>query len=177
MRARFIPFALLTASLACAAGSSGNHATLVSIVSAQKDIDGKLAHLWPDEPMFVLGPARGVFLKEYGAVFTAEIYLAPAPVSVVIPNPTKDMIASYHRKKLERLPQLEQAMRDLLAQTASSLNNLGDSDHVVLAVDLPTYAWEETDGVPAEIVMKASKSALAAASKDQLASVIQTEEY
>jgi len=169
---------LFTAALAQAAGAAGNHATLVSLVSTQKNIDGKLAHLWPDEPLFVLGPARSVYLEGYGAVFTAEIYLAPAPINPMMPNPTKEMIASYHRKKVERVPQLEQAMRDALAATASSLGStLADTDNIVLAVELPSYAWEETGGVPAEIVMKGQKGALLAAAKDQLAAVIQTEEY
>jgi len=175
---RLICVFLFAAAFVRADGVAGNHATLVSIVSVQKDIDGKLTHLWPDEPFLVLGGARGVYLEGYGAVFTAEINLAPAPINVFQPNPTAEMIAHYHQRKQERVPQLEQAMRDLLVATASSLGTkLADSDRVVLAVDLPTFAWENSAGIPTQIIMQGQKGALLGASKDQLASVIQTEEY
>ena len=175
---RLICALLFAAALAHAAGAAGNHATLVSIVTVQKSIDGKLAHLWPDEPYFVLGSTHGVYLEGYGAVFTTEVNLVTAPINVFQPNPTREMIVRHHQRKIERLPQLEQAMRDLLLQTASSLGpTLADTDNVVLAVDLPSYAWEETGGVPTEIVMKGQKGALLAAAKDQLDKVIEMEEY
>jgi hypothetical protein len=174
---RLICALLLAASLIHAAGTAGNHATLVSIVSVQKNIDGKLTHLWPDEPFLVLGGARGLYLNGYGAVFTAEIYLAPAPMNVFQPSPTREMIARYRQRKQERVPQLEEAMREVLAQTASSLSTLADTDRVVLAVDLPSFAWEDSAGIPSQIIMQGQKSALLAATKDQLAAVIQTEVY
>jgi len=168
---------ILGAGLAQAAGAPGNHATLASIVSVEKSIDGKLTHLWPDEPFLVLGGARGVYLEGYGAVFTAEIYLAPSPMNVFQPNPTKEMVARYRQRKQERVPQLQAAMRELVAQIASSLGTLSDNDRVVLAVDLPSFAWEDAAGIPSQIIMQGQKSALLGASKDQLPSLLHTEEY
>lgn len=175
----FVVSLLAAAGCGYAAGPNQGHATMVSIVSVQKSIDGKLAHLWPDEPFFVLGTAHGVYLDGYGAVFTAEVNLATAPISPIMPAPSKDMIARHHQRKLERIPQLEQAMRELLVQTASSLDTLADTDRVVLAVSLTSYSWEPA-GLPCQIVMQGQKGALVAARNAggaELASVIKAEEY
>jgi hypothetical protein len=177
---RFFVVLLAAAGFGYAASPDQGHATMVSIVSTQRSIDGKLAHIWPDEPFFVLGTTHGVYLDGYGAVFTAEVNLATAPISPFMPNPTREIIARHHQKKVERLPQLEQAMRDALAQTASSLDTLADTDRVVLAVSLTSYAWEPA-GLPCQIVMQGQKGALVAALNAgggaQLAGVIKAEEY
>ncbi len=127
---------LLAVGSAFAASPEQDHATVVSVVSMQKSIDRQLAHLWPDEPYFVLGTTHGVYLDGYGAVFTAEVNLASAPVSPLMPVPTQARIDQHHQKKLDRLPLLEKAMREILVQTAASMDTLSDSDHVVIAVSL-----------------------------------------
>jgi len=170
----------LAAGLACAAGPDQEHATVVSVVSMQKSIDRQLAHLWPDEPYFVLGTTHGVYLDGYGAVFTAEVNLASAPVSPLAPVPSKERINQHHQKKLDRLPQLEQAMREILVQTAASMDTLSDKDHVVIAVSLTSYSWEPA-GLPCQIIMQGQKGALMAARSanggPQLASLIKAEEH
>jgi predicted metalloprotease with PDZ domain len=169
---------LAAAGFGSAADPDQSHAAAVSIVSMQKSIDGRLSHLWPDEPFFVLGTTHGVYLNGYGAVFTAEVNLVTAPISPFMPTPTKEMVDRHHQRKLERVPQLKQAMRELLAQTAASLDTLADTDHVVLAVSLTSYAWEPA-GLPSQIVMQGQKGALVAARNagTQLDSVIKAEEY
>jgi hypothetical protein len=71
-------------------------------------------------------------------------------------------------------------MRDLLVQTAASMDTLSDTDHVVLAVSLVSYPWEPS-GLPSQIVVQGQKGALLAARSagdaTQLASVIKSEEY
>jgi hypothetical protein len=180
MRGYAATAALLLAAGAAYAASPEQHATMVSVVSMQKSIDGGLAHIWPDEPFFVLGTTHGVYLDGYGAVFTAEVNLAAAPISPLMPHPTKEMIDRHHKKKLERLPQLEQAMRELLVQTAASMNKLADTDRIVIAVSLTSYAWEPP-GLPCQIVVQGTRGALVATRSagggTQLASVIKAEEY
>ncbi len=173
----------LLVALLLAAGSPGfaadadpGHAVMVSIVSTQRSIDGRLAHIWPEEPFFVLGTTHGVYLEGYGAVFTAEVNLATAPVSPLMPIPTKEMIARHHQKKVERIPLLEKAMREMLVQTATSMDTLADTDRIVIAVSLTSYSWEPA-GLPSQIIMQAQKGALLKASGGtQLASVIKAEE-
>jgi hypothetical protein len=169
---------LAAASIGFAAGP--DRAAMTSIVSVQRSIDGKLAHMWPDEPFFVLGTTHGVYLDGYGAVFTAEVNLVTAPVSPLMPVPTKEMIALHHQKKFERIPQLEQVMREAMAQAAASMTTLADTDRVVLAVSLTSYSWEPP-GLPSQIVMQGQRgdlvAALNAGGGAQLANVIKAEAY
>jgi hypothetical protein len=176
----FAVLILAAAGYGYAASPGQGHATVISIVSMQKSIDGKLAHIWQDEPFFVLGTTHGVYLDGYGAVFTAEVNLVTAPISPLMPVPSREMIDHHHQKKLERIPQLKAAMRELLVQTAASMDTLADTDRVVLAVSLTSYSWEPA-GLPCQIVMQGQKGALVAARNagggTQLASVIKAEEY
>ena len=171
---------LAAAGVGLAASPEQDHATMVSIVTVQKSLDGRLAHIWPDEPFFVLGTTHGVYLDGYGAVFTAEVNLVTAPVSPFMPVPNKDLIERHHQRKVERIPQLEQAMRQMLVQTAASMDTLPDTDRVVIAVSLTSYSWEPT-GLPCQIVMQGQKGALVAARNAgggaQLASLIKAEEH
>ena len=180
MNRLFVVLILAAAGFGYAAAPDQGHATMVSIVSVQKSIDGKLAHIWQDEPFFVLGTTHGVYLDGYGAVFTAEVNLVTAPISPFMPVPSKEMIAHHHQKKVERIPQLKEEMRKLLAQTAASMDTLADTDRVAIAVSLTSYSWEPA-GLPCQIIMQGQKGALLAARNagggTQLASVIKAEEY
>lgn len=180
---RVLVFAVLflaAASLGYAADPDQDRANMVSVVSLQKSIDGKLTHILPDEPFFILGTTHGVYLDGYGAVFTAEVNLATAPISPLMPNPTKEMIDRHHQKKMDRVPVLEQVMREILVQTAASMDTLPDSDRIVIAVSLTSYAWEPA-GLPRQIVVQGRKSTLLAARNasdgTQLARLIKAEEY
>ncbi|HTP85509.1 MAG TPA: hypothetical protein VMJ34_01110 [Bryobacteraceae bacterium] len=176
---RLFAVLMLVAGLACAANADQGRATMTSILSAQRTIDGRLAHIWPDEPFFVLGTTHGVYLQGYGAVFTAEVNLATAPVSPLMPVPSKEMIERHHQKKVTRLPELEKAMRELLVQAAASMNTLADTDNVVLAVSLTSYSWEPP-GLPSQIVMQGQKGALLAAKnggEPQIDSAIKSEAF
>ena len=176
---RFFAVMTLAAGVMFAAAPEQARAAMVSVVAQQKSIDGKLAHIWPDEPFFVLGTTHGVYLEGYGAVFTAEVNLATAPVSPLMPTPSQEMIENHHQKKVARLPDLERAMRELLVQTASSMTMLNDTDNVVLAVSLTSYSWEPS-GLPSQIVMQGKKGELMkarGAGGTQLASVIKSEVF
>src|ERR1022692_1316563 len=50
------------------------------IAAAEKNLDDRFTRLWDDNPFVVLGPTRGVYLENYGAVFTAEVNLVAGPV-------------------------------------------------------------------------------------------------
>ena len=50
-----------------------------TLAAAEKSLDDRIAGLWGDNPLIVLGPTRGVYLEGYGAVFTAEVNLVAGP--------------------------------------------------------------------------------------------------
>ncbi|HUS05918.1 MAG TPA: hypothetical protein VMZ52_06475, partial [Bryobacteraceae bacterium] len=114
--------AILLAATAAWGASAPAKVTRVSILAAEKSIDTRIGRINVEEPMYVLGPPRGIYLDGYGAVFTAELNLvASAVVSPFRPAYTKDEVAKLKQKKAQRLVVLKQAMRDMLMATAPLL--------------------------------------------------------
>jgi hypothetical protein len=133
--------------------------------------DTKLASLGgANDPVDLLGAARGIYLDGYGAVFTAEasLILTPTttPFHTVITEPEK---AKVRQRKLDRLPMLKQVMREMWRDSATTLTAIPDNQQVVIAVRLLYLPWEDTRGLPGEIVMKGDRRAA-------VTGAIQTEE-
>src|ERR1700678_832504 len=116
------PFLLLaTALLAVAAityvpASAANASPRVTrpmLVAMEKSLDSRVTRLSQDNPFVLLGPTRGIYLDGYGAVFTAEINLVSMPAAMMMfrPELTKEEIEQHRQKKLARLPQLKEALR------------------------------------------------------------------
>jgi hypothetical protein len=112
--------------------------------------------------MDVLGAARGIYLDGYGVVFTVEVSPIVTPtVNPFRPVMTEPEKAKVHQRKLERLPMLKQLMRDMWRESATALTSIPDNQQVVIAVRLLYHPWEDTRGLPGEIVMKGDRRAVA----------------
>jgi hypothetical protein len=136
----------------------------------EKRMDSKVSSADAKDPIDLLGLTRGLYLQGYGVVFTTEVSLIVTPT----PNPfrqqiTKEEATRVHQRKLEHLPLLKKAMHDMWMDVASSLTSVPDTEQVVLAVRLLYYPWEDTKGLPGQIVMKGPRKAA-------LTGSIQTEE-
>jgi len=137
----------------------------------EKLIDTRLFALGSaNQPVEIAGLTRGLYLANYGAVFSSEISLAP----LVTTNPfrltiTKKLHDDVHQMKLSRLPALRTTMVEMMKQAAQGLPQVPDSQQIVLAVRLDYMSWEDRTGLPAQILMTATR-------KDALAGVVQTTE-
>jgi len=147
-----------------------------TISELEKHFDSELLRVGGADPIDMLGLTRGLYLSDYGAVFTAEVSLivtpSVSPFRLVMSDADK---AKVHQRKLEHLPLLEKAMREMVLNTAMTVGAAGErvnvvnsSAQIVLAVRLLYLPWENTVGLPGQIVMKADL-------KDALAGKIQTE--
>ena len=74
--------------------------------------------------------------------------------------PTKEMLVATRKKKLERLPLLKDAMRAQLASAAIALEKLPADEKVVLGISIFRRSWEDSTGLPAQIVMQATRKDL-----------------
>ena len=85
--------------------------------------------------------------------------------------------ASFRSRKLQRIPLLEQDMREVMAQTAaaSDMDMVPPNERIVIGVTLFYFKWEDSSGLPRQIVMSAEKQKLlqAVRNKVNLATVIQ----
>ena len=126
--------------------------------------DNTLKAINPVDPVDVLGSTRAVYLQDYGVVITTEVSLIITPS----PNPFRqkitpaDVKAIHHRKEL-RVPLLEKTMLEMVKAAAMTmtgavgLRNVAASPlQVVYVVRCLYLPFENTSGLPAQIIMKAT---------------------
>ncbi len=140
------------------------HAASVSrgtITAVEDSLNRRLKSLVPGEPYLVLGEAHGVYLDSYGAVFTASVNLVEGPnVSPFRQAISAKERADLRQRKLDRLVKLRGVMREALVVSAGMLDTVPVSEQIVVSVTLPRYHWEDTAGLPSQVVMQASRLAL-----------------
>ncbi len=152
---------------------------------AMSRLEGQIDALFSTGPnaSSVEGNTRGVYLDGYGAVFTTMLSVVPTPT----PNPfnnfsLKDIMA-VHNTKLKQLPFLREKMRQsLLVMSASpALEGVRPGEQVVCGVTLFYFKWEDTTGLPREILMQGEKQKLLSVQsgrvpRSQLDAMLRTQE-
>ncbi len=131
------------------------------LAAIEKSIDDKLKHFDVAQPLDLLGLTRGVYLKGYGAVFTAEMGLLQAPmISPFRPKVSKDEALQIRATKQKRVPEIRKLMREMLLASAASLDSLPPGEQIVLGVSFIYSSWEDVSGLPKSILMQAQRSQL-----------------
>ena len=109
-------------------------------------------------PIELLGNTRGVYLEGYGAVFTTELSVVatqgPSPFLTTIP---KELIARVHQRKVERLPALRKAMKEMIRVAGLTLVQVPENQQIVMVVRLDYRKWEDTGGLPGQILMRTDR--------------------
>jgi hypothetical protein len=149
------------------------------LIPVEKRIDQRLETLF-DEPFLLLGMTRGLYLDKFGAVFSAELQLVSTPGvgTFGFTAPTKEMLVATRKKKLDRLPMLKDAMRAQLASAAIALEKLPAEEKVVLGISIFRRSWEDSTGLPAQIVMQATrKDLINARTAPAIEAAIRTQEF
>lgn len=124
----------------------------------EDDFNLKLSTFSPVEPVYMLGLTRGVYLQGYGAVFSVEMDLIQSPTV----NPfhgaiTKQDIGATHARKLKQLPLLQDAVRRQMIACAKALDAMPPDQQLVMVVRLDYQPWEDTDKLPAQILLTADR--------------------
>jgi len=131
------------------------------IEAMEHSLDRKLAGLWPADPVEMVGPTQGAYVEGVGAVFMGEVNVAPAAgLTPFHPSVTPDEIRRIRDKKVQRMAQLRTAMREMLVDSARSLDAVPADEQVAVGVSLFYWKWENREGLPAQIVMHAPRKAL-----------------
>lgn len=129
-----------------------------------------LADATQNEGVDLLGDTRGVQLEDYGLVFTTEVSLVLTPaITPFRQKISPELAARIHKLRVERMPQLKAAMKEMLVTMASRFTQLPPSQQLVMVVRLYYGAWEDTTGMPGQVMMKASRA-------DAMAGKVETEE-
>jgi hypothetical protein len=160
MKRSTLALAAVLAAAGLVAAAPAPAVSYTAIASFETRLDRTLSRFDITEPCDLLGAARGVYLPGYGAIFTAEIDLVMTPILPFVPAPAPSEVQRLHKKKLNKLPALRQAMRQALVEAAASLETARTSDQIVLGVTLFYRRFEMKDDLPAQIVMQAPRQTL-----------------
>jgi hypothetical protein len=150
---KVLPLLLVAAVGFSAAGPPG--VSHNSVVAGETSLENRLKGLWTD--LTLIGRARGVYLEGYGVVFTAEVTVVTAPLSLIGPQQTQAQKDLIKAAKLKRMPELKTALKQALVALATSLDVPPD-ENVAIALLLYRYPGEEK--LPVQIVVQASKKKL-----------------
>ena len=111
--------------------------------------------------MVMIGSTRGGYLQGFGAVFTLEVNVVPmANVSPFKPSYTEQELRQLNQRKRGRLRELEELGAGILVKEAGKLGAIPEGEKMALIISLFHFTWEDTDDLPAQVVIQAPRRAL-----------------
>ena len=141
-------------------GAERPQVALQAMTALEKDIDGRIMATGGADPCVVLGGTRGLYVLGFGAVFTSDVDLVNSPsIGLFQPTISPEQKALVHKHKVAHLALLQNSMRETLVALAQSvlLKNMSGTDQIVVGVRLMYRPWEDTSGLPGQIVMRADR--------------------
>ncbi len=124
----------------------------------EKSFDVRLEKASAD-PMMVLGATRAVYLEGYGVVFTTEVDLIQTPgMQLMFGKMTPEDVGRIHGRKAKNVAALKSAMTEMIKTAAGTLLQIPVDQKVIVAVRMLYMPWENTAGLPSQIVMTATRA-------------------
>lgn len=150
--------ALLFAALLCAAAVPRIPRHVMQGV--ERGFDQRFQRFNVDDPIEVLGPARGVYVDKFGIVLSAEVNLVVTAITPFRPQLSPEQLEKLRQKKLARLADVRKVMRDTMISTATMLKAMPAEEQVVVGLTFFHRPFENTQDLPGQIVMQAPKRVL-----------------
>jgi hypothetical protein len=111
--------------------------------------------------MEILALPRALYVEGVGVVLTADVSLTYAPMinpfQLTIP---KEVQEKNHETRLRQLPVLLEEMRQTLLNASVSLDTMPLTEKIILGVTIGHQSWENTAGLPSQIVMQGERGRL-----------------
>ena len=134
--------------------------SLTSLATLARGFDRDLRMFAVNDPIDLLGNTRGIYLEGFGAVFTTELSPILTPnVGPFRPNMSDQDRAKVRQRKLARIPAVERLMDSMLQSAAKDLA-IPDDQQIVVAVNFVYLPYEDTAGLPGQMVVKATRRAI-----------------
>lgn len=171
--------ALAATALAFASGAEPK-VPRAKVVNVEKLISTALASMYPDEPYFLIGPARGVYIEGVGVVYITDINLATGPtMSPFSPPVNKEQMQRHRDKKEVRLPLLKNKILEISGSVISLLDALPANEDFILTINLLRYPWEDPAGLPSQLILRVQKGKLGKAVADhaRIDTIAKVQEY
>lgn len=158
---RWIGAAVTLAAIVWSATAANPRVSREAMAVLEKKFDQRIEGFSIADPFYLLGATRGVYLEDYGVVFTAELNLVPgAVITPFRPTFTTEQIEKVRQKKKSRLIPLKEIMRNMMVDSATALRDVPPEEQVVVGVSLFYYSWEDTNELPAQVLMQARRRSL-----------------
>ena len=146
-----------------AAGTVGSERApvgLQALTALEKDLDSRIAATGAADPCIVLSGTRGLYVTGFGAVFMSDVDLVNSPaIGLFQMTISPEQKALVHKRKLAHLVLLQNSMRETLVALGQSalLKSMSGTDQIVVGVRLMYRPWEDTSGLPGQIVMRVDR--------------------
>jgi hypothetical protein len=135
--------------------------SLATLAEMSRGFDRDFQMAAPADPIDVLGRTRGIYLEGFGAVFTTELDSILTPrLSPFRPNISEPEKTQVRQRKLARLPAVERLMKAMLQTAAKELTAVPEDQQIVVAVKFLYLPYEDTSGLPGQMVVKAARGAI-----------------
>lgn len=131
-----------------------------SLKALENNFDQRIARANIDEPFDLLGATRGVYVDGIGAVFSSEVNLVAVGITPFRPKLAPEEIERLRTRKLARLPQLKQLMRDMMVTSATQLKTVPEQEQIIVGVHIFSYSWENKKDLPQQVVMRSTRKSL-----------------
>ncbi len=129
-----------------------------AIAQLEGGFEGRIDSLDSSNLFQRLGSVTGVYLSDYGVVFTVPLDLINTPRRTPFDDPrTPERKARIHTQKVAHLALLKTAMQEFLKSAAGSLNTLPAGQKITVAAVIFYYDWEDRAGLPGQVVMTADR--------------------
>ena len=121
-------------------------------------VDEQIAGVNRQKPIDVVGGTRCIYLHGIGAILSTKVELMQTPTI----NPFQRQISNQeavevYRTKTANLGLLRQTMKNTMISAARDLEFVPQTEQIVFAVGLIYQPWEDTKGLPSQIIMRADR--------------------
>jgi hypothetical protein len=145
--------------LSSAVHTNSVRVSLASLATLSRSFDRNFQMFAPTDPIDVLGGTRGIYLQGFGTVFTTELDVIRTPQLSPFRSSTfsDEEKAKIRQRKQARIPDLEHLMHSMLQSAAKELAGMPDDEQIVVAVQLLYLPYEDSSGLPGQIMVKATR--------------------
>ncbi len=136
----------------------------------------------PDELFGIIDSPQGVYIDGFGVVVTSRVNLVEAPGLMPFrPALKPEELISIRQRKIQRVPVLEDAVRQSMVIAAGLMETVPLDEQFVYSVNLFHHPYEDYHGLPTQIVLQASRKTLLTLAKQPdkaaLAAAIKLKEF
>jgi hypothetical protein len=156
---------LMVAAAALAAGqeppaSAPPRVARSAVEALERSFDVRVRKVSIADPMELMNCAQAVYLEGFGLVLTAQVDLILTPSPSPFVKLSKTDIERIRARKADHLPLLRQVMQQIMLEAATALSALPPHENIAIAVSLFRMNWENSGGLPSQIVMRAPRHKL-----------------